>query len=40
MKITNFGKTIEKKFDAYKTSKRLNCSWKPKNYNFFIDLMV
>ena len=40
MKITYFGKNIQRRFDVYKTSTRLKFLWKKNNYNVVIDLML
>ena len=40
MKITYFGKNIQRRFDVYKTSRGLKFLWKQKNGNGIFDLMI
>ena len=40
MKITYFGKYIQRGFDVYKTSTGLKFLWKQKKCNVVIDLMI
>ena len=40
MKITYFGKKIQRRFDVYKTSRGLKFFWTQKKCNVIIDLMI